>query len=189
MTYPLFCYVSSDTQDSNSLPTSPAWEAYAPGPDHLPNTCQSTCSPGRRSFESDCSLVRGHGYDRAPADQSNSILNMCRNKWTETLEYCPDREKVLSLAIDFQSVGGRDRNPTGAPQICKQSNSQAKSLPRLRFGETSFPLAAPILLQALSHRLLVCPYKDSPRLCVTAEHSRKNIAAVPDSKPKVPAEV
>jgi hypothetical protein len=27
MTYPLFCYVSSDMQDSSSLASSPAWEA------------------------------------------------------------------------------------------------------------------------------------------------------------------
>jgi hypothetical protein len=33
------------------------------------------------------------------------------------------------------------------PLLCKQSKSQAKSLPRLRFGESSVPLAAPILLQ------------------------------------------
>ena len=57
---------------------------------------ERACSLGRRSFKSDCSLVRGRGNDCAPADQSDFILNICRNKWTKTLEYCPHREKVLS---------------------------------------------------------------------------------------------
>jgi len=37
----------------------------------------------------------------------------------------------------------------GEHLLCKQSNSQAKSLPRLRLGESNVPLAAPILLQNL----------------------------------------
>jgi hypothetical protein len=39
--------------------------------------------------------------------------------------------------------------------LCKQSNSQAKSLPRLRLGETNVPLATPILLQNISNQLLI----------------------------------
>jgi hypothetical protein len=35
---------------------------------------EGSCSPGRRSVKSDCSLVRGHGNDCAPADQSNFVL-------------------------------------------------------------------------------------------------------------------
>jgi hypothetical protein len=50
----------------------------------------------------------------------------------------------------------------GEHLLCKQSNSQAKSLPRLRFGETSVPLAAPILLQDFSHLLLVYTYLRRP---------------------------
>src|SRR5260370_39661080 len=42
----------------------------------------------------------------------------------------------------------------GEHLLGKQSNSQAMSLPRLRLGESSVPLAAPILLQEVSNQLL-----------------------------------
>ena len=42
----------------------------------LRSQARSTCSLGRRSFKSDSSLVRGHGNDGAPPDQSDSILNI-----------------------------------------------------------------------------------------------------------------
>ena len=64
--------------------------------------------------------------------------------------------KTPATATDQHDDGNGGRvAQLGEHLLCKQSNSQAKSLPRLRFGETSVRLAAPILLQDISHQLLV----------------------------------
>ena len=63
--------------------------------------------------------------------------------------------KIKKDASEMQSYSLVSGPSLGEHLLCKQSNSQAKSLPRLRFGETSVPLAAPILLQDISYQLLV----------------------------------
>jgi hypothetical protein len=85
----------------------------------------------------------------------------------------PDQLDVVSCDVLIDSVVTKhtpprtarvpkQATPLGEHLLCKQSNSQAKSLPRLRFGETSVPLAAPILLQDLSHQPLVYTYVPGP---------------------------
>jgi hypothetical protein len=65
----------------------------------------------------------------------------------------------FSNACKCRKIRGSSRSgrvaQLGEHLLCKQNNSQAKSLLRLRLGQSSVPLAAPILLQEISHQLLV----------------------------------
>jgi hypothetical protein len=74
---------------------------------------------------------------------------------THAVQHRKDRRLGSCSSGEVIHCAGKRVAQLGEHLLCKQSNSQAKSLPRLRLGESSVLLAAPILLQDISHQPLV----------------------------------